>query len=138
MSIFLGITALATLPQAAPAPAHHSASASPVQAEVVRSARDWLAMVDAGRWDESWRATGSSFRTMNTAKVWADVSEQVRVPLGAVTSRADLSHENIPAPPHGYELVKFRTSFANKPGALETLTLVREGQAWRVVGYIIE
>ena len=138
MSIFLGITALAMLPQAAPAPAHQSASPSPVQAEVVRSAREWLAMVDAGRWDESWRATGASFRSMNTSKVWADVSEQVRVPLGAVTSRADLSHESVPAPPHGYEMVKFRTSFANKAGALETLTLVREGQAWRVVGYMIE
>jgi DNA-binding CsgD family transcriptional regulator len=137
MSLFIGVAALALLPQQASAPAQDAAVAA-AQSEVVRSARDWLAMVDAKRWDESWRATGESFRKNNTAKVWADVSEQGRVPLGAVISRADLSQETVPAPPHGYEMVKFRTSFANKPGATETLSLVREGGAWRVVGYIID
>lgn len=138
MSFIMGVAALALLPQPASAPAQSAASVSPSQPEVVRSARDWLALVDAGRWDDSWRATGKSFRSNNTSKVWADVSEQVRVPLGAVVSRADLSQESVPAPPHGYQMVKFRTSFANKPNATETLTLVREGEAWRVVGYIIE
>ncbi len=137
MSFVLGIAALALLPQSAPAPAAGGAAASPVQAEVARSARAWLALVDAGRWDESWRATGASFQKLNTVRVWADVSERVRVPLGAVLSRTELSQETVPAPPHGYEMIKFRTSFANKPDTVETLSLVREGGAWRVVGYLI-
>ncbi len=137
MSFILGIAALALLPQSASAPETARAQATPIQIEVTRVARDWLAIVDAGRWDESWRATGASFRAMNTPQVWAQVSEQGRVPLGAIVSRADLSHESVPAPPAGYEMVKFRTSFANRPNTVETLTLVREGQTWKVVGYII-
>ena len=137
MSLILGIAAILLQPQAASAPADDAAQA-PARADVVRAARDWLATVDAGQWEESWRATGQSFRTMNTIESWRSASEQARVPLGALVSRADLSQESIPAPPHGLEMVKFRTSFANRRGALETLTLVREGQAWRVVGYYIE
>ena len=117
--------------------AGNGAAASPAQAEVARSARDWLVLVDAGRWDESWRATGASFQKLNTARAWANASQRVRVPLGPVLSRTELSQESVPAPPHGYEMIKFRTSFANKPDTVETLTLVREGGAWRVAGYLI-
>lgn len=138
MSFVLGIAALISQPQFAQTSPEPPAQASPAQADVVRSARDWLAIVDAGRWEESWRATGASFRSMNTVAAWTSASEQGRVPLGAMVSRADLSQESVPAPPYGYEMVKFRTSFANRPSAVETLTLVREGQAWRVVGYMID
>ena len=138
MSILFGIAALMLQPQTAPTPATPPLQVSQRQAEIIRSARDWLAIVDAGRWEESWRATGQSFREMNTVEVWASASEQARVPLGALVSRADLSQESVPAPPHGAEVVKFRSSFANRSSAIETLTLVREGQAWRVVGYWID
>jgi DNA-binding CsgD family transcriptional regulator len=138
MSLILGIAALALQPQSVSTPVQTSAPATPAQAEIVRSARDWLAIVDAGRWAESWRATGDSFRSMNTVEAWTQASQQGRVPLGAMVSRADLSRESVPAPPHGLEMVKFRTSFANRAGATETLTLIREGQAWRVVGYWID
>jgi DNA-binding CsgD family transcriptional regulator len=138
MSFILGIAALALQPQIAQPSADRPAPASQAQAEIVRSARDWLAIVDAGRWDESWRATGESFRNLNTVEAWTRASEQARIPLGAVVSRADLSRETVPAPPFGYEMVKFRTSFANRAGVVETVTLAREGQAWRVVGYWID
>lgn len=135
MLFVLGIAAALLQPQPAPQATESPAHA---QADIVRSARDWLALVDAGRWDDSYRATAQSFRSLNTVGVWTSVSEQVRVPLGPMVSRADLSQEWVPAPPHGYEMVKFRTSFANRPNVTETLTLVREGQAWRVSGYTID
>ena len=138
MSFLLGIAALILQPQIATTSAASSAQVSPAQAEIARSARDWLAIVDGGRWEESWRATGASFRSLNTVAAWASASEQARVPLGAVVSRADLSQESVPAPPHGYEMVKFRTSFANRANVVETVTLVREGQEWRVVGYWLD
>ena len=137
MSLVLGLAVLALQPQSASTSAQNTVAATPAQAEIVRSARDWLAIVDAGRWAESWRATGESFRSLNTVEAWTQASQQGRVPLGAMVSRADLSRESVPAPPAGLEMVKFRTSFANRPAATETLTLVREGQAWRVVGYWI-
>ncbi|MCW1401538.1 DUF4019 domain-containing protein [Novosphingobium sp. MW5] len=112
-------------------------SEAAAQAEVEQSARSWLALVDAGKWNESWSATGTSFQRLNSAKVWASVSDKVRAPLGAVTSRKLVSSEEVPAPPAGYTMVKFRTDFAGKAGAVETLTLVREAGGWKVTGYII-
>ena len=135
MLFVVGIAAALLQPQSAPQSAETPAQA---QAQIARSARDWLALVDAGRWEDSYRAPAGSFRSLNTVDVWSNVSEHVRVPLGAMVSRADLSQDWVPAPPHGYEMVKFRTSFANRPNVTETLTLVREGGAWRVSGYTID
>jgi DNA-binding CsgD family transcriptional regulator len=138
MSMILGIAAIMLQPQSASAPADPPVQAAPAQADVVRSARDWLALVDAERWEDSWRGTTDSFRNMNTVEAWRSASEQARVPLGAVVSRADLSRESVPGPPSGYVVVKFRTSFANRASATETLSLAREGETWRVVGYYID
>jgi DNA-binding CsgD family transcriptional regulator len=139
MSLILGIAALTMQPQAATPPASATAAArNAEQTEIARAARDWLALVDAGRWEDSYRGTADSFHAVNTLRVWTDVNERGRVPLGAVLSRADLSVDWVPAPPAGYQMVKFRTSFANRPNTVETVTLVREGGAWRVAGCWID
>ncbi len=108
------------------------------QSDVAKAAQEWLALVDAGKWRESWAATAPSFQSLNTVEVWQSVSESARVPLGRVVSRTFGSEESIPAPPRGYRLVRFRTQFANKPAATETLSLSREGESWKVAGYIID
>lgn len=137
MTLILGLLALTALPQVATSPPTPATSSDAPNAEVVESARRWLVLVDQGRWDESYRATGTAFRKLNTAQVWASVSEKVRVPLGAVISRTFVSQENLPAPPAGYEVVKFRTRFANKAEAVETVSLDREDGGWHVVGVTI-
>lgn len=138
MTLAFGLLALTALPQLAstPAPPPIIARAMP-GTPAVDTARQWLALLDQARWNESYRATGTSFRKLNTVQVWADVSEKVRVPLGKVVSRAFVSQENLPAPPYGYEVVKFRTSFTNKADTVETVTLEREDGSWRVVGVMI-
>lgn len=138
MSFVFGLLALVALPQAeTPTPPSADATQAAAGSALVESARQWLVLVDQARWDESYRATGQAFRKLNTAKVWAATSEKVRVPLGAVLSRTFVSQENLPAPPAGYEVVKFRTSFAKKADALETVTLERETGGWHVVGVTI-
>ncbi|MBB4840254.1 DNA-binding CsgD family transcriptional regulator [Sphingomonas kyeonggiensis] len=136
MTFALGLLALALLPSA-PTTTHAASQVAP-NPEVVDTARQFLVLGDQGRWDESYQATGAAFRKLNTAAVWRTVSEKVRTPLGAVVSRTLIGQENLPAPPYGYEVVKFRTSFANKAEAVETVTLEREGGAWRVVGVTID
>lgn len=136
MTLVLGLLALAGLNPAAAPPPPAVAQEAPDPA-VVDAARAFLQLVDKSQWDESYALFGTAFHKINTARVWADVSEKVRVPLGAVVSRTFLSQENLPAPPAGYEVVKFRTSFANKADAVETVTLDREGGRWVVVGVTI-
>jgi hypothetical protein len=74
---------------------------------------------------------------LNTSETWASLSAEVRPPLGEVLSRTATGQEEIPAPPYGYQLVKFRTTFAHRGETTETVTLEREGEAWKVVGYLI-
>lgn len=139
MSLILAALALTTIPASVPTlPSAPAMLAETPQAEVEAAARRWLALVDESRWEESWRATGDQFRALNTVQVWTSVSQRVRVPLGAMRSRTLISAEDVPAPPNGYMMVKFRTSFANKADAIETVSLTREGGGWRVVGVYVD
>lgn len=135
MSAILGVLVLAATPQPAVEP---TPAAAVAEATVVQAARDWLVLGDQARWGEGWNATAASFRQLNTLEKWIEVSEKVRKPLGAVISRTLVSQESVPAPPAGVEVVKFRTSFANKAAAVETVSLAREGGRWVIVGIYIE
>ncbi|WP_435418998.1 DUF4019 domain-containing protein [Parerythrobacter aurantius] len=104
--------------------------------EIVLAAQEWLALVDAHDWGGSWAATGKQFRELNTRQKFAETAESVQPKLGATLSRTFLSQEFVPAPPAGYESVKFRTQFVAKPDTVETLALQQEEDGkWRVVGY---
>lgn len=142
MSFSLALLALASLSGGAetPAPASQSAASEELAAGTVAasSARQWLAAVDRSDWNESWNATGESFKALNTTGRWTEASEAARRPLGAVLSRNLVSEEWFPAPPYGYRVVRFKTSFANKSGAIETLSLSLEDGSWKVVAYIID
>ena len=137
MSVSLALFALASLSGNAGTPAAAPSTAR-AQSPAVAAARDWLALVDKGDWNGSWEATGQAFKALNTVETWTRVASQVQSPLGAVKSRVLVSEETVPAPPYGYQMVKFRTDYANKAGAIETLSLVREGGSWRVVGVTVE
>ncbi len=137
MSLTFALLAFASMTGTAGAPAA-TPSTAPAESAAVLAARDWLALVDKGDWTASWDATGQSFKALNTVDIWAKASETVRPPLGALRSRVLISEVDVPAPPYGYQMVKFRTDYANKAGAVETVSLMREGGAWRVVGVIID
>jgi DNA-binding CsgD family transcriptional regulator len=104
----------------------------------VQSAQQWLERGDAADWRGSWAATGASFRKVNSLALWTSVSEKVPVPLGAVVSRTLISAEEVPTPPEGNFVVKFRTRFANKADAVETIALTREDGTSKVVGCYID
>ncbi len=138
MMLVVGLTALMFAADLAPqSAAGEAGTTAAATSEAATTARQFLTLLDAGRWDESYQYTGTQFRKLNSLQLWTSVSEKVRKPLGAATSRTFLSQDNFPAPPDGYDVVKFRTSFAGKPDAIETVTLARENGAWRVAAVII-
>ncbi len=140
MSLFLAALAVTALSQnaSAPRPAVPSATVdAATAAQTTRTAGAWLALVDQGRWNDSWTASGEQFRQSITRGSWNALIESVRRPLGAVRSRTTLNRARVAAARRSYVVVKFRTSFANKPAAIETVSLEREGNEWRVVGYWI-
>lgn len=105
-------------------------------------ARDWLAAVDKGDYDAAWKRAGARFRKTLTLPAWQSAAAKARMPRGAVLQRSVRATklENKPGASQGtgdVAVVVFRTSFAKQPSTAETLTLEREAQGWRVIGYHI-
>jgi hypothetical protein len=115
-----------------------SSHPAPADLEV---ARTWVALVDGGRWDESWQAAGNLFRSQMPQARWASTIGPVRLPLGAVSARSLKSVSkttSLPGAPDGeYEVVQFETRFLSKASATETVVLAHESSGWKVDGYFI-
>ena len=120
-------------------PASETATAVAARDEAVATAaREWLELGDAADWQSAFDAAGATFREANTVAGWTAASHQVRSPLGDVIKRELASVRYLNAPPKGFQEVVFRTEFANRAGATETVTLVKEEGGWKVVGILIE
>src|SRR5262249_27722464 len=107
------------------------------------AAQKFLALTDANDAKGAWEAAGKQFRDAVTVELWANGLNEVRVPLGPLVERAQLSVQftnNFPgaAAEGEYALLSFRTSFAKRTDSRETVTLQREPDGvWRVIGYFI-
>ena len=140
MSVVFGfIFVLASVPHSANEPDIEAPTAlSTVEAEVEHAARDWLALGDEGHWAEAWKGTSRSFRESNTLESWTQAAKSVRAPLGAVNSRAIIHNSMVLAPAAGVLVIKFRTNFARKASAVETVSMTREEGSWRVTSVWVE
>jgi hypothetical protein len=102
----------------------------------------WLALVDKGQYAESWTGASAYFRQAIAEPTWIAAVKAARDPLGALTARSLKSATtttSLPGAPDGeYEVLQFQSSFADKTGVLETVTLKREGDAWKVAGSFIK
>jgi DNA-binding CsgD family transcriptional regulator len=103
-------------------------------ASAARAAEDFLLLVDESRWADSYAATAAEFRRLNTLAVWSEVSQRVRPPLGKLLTRDLVANEYVPAPPAGYRLIKFRSTYANGTQQTESVSLAWEDGAWKVAG----
>jgi hypothetical protein len=101
-----------------------------------------LAETDAGSHGAAWALAGAKFRNAVSLEQWQGAARQVLGPLGAVRAReanGSKPTRSLPGAPEGdYLIFSYLTDFANKAGAIETLTLAREADGqWRVVGYFV-
>ena len=116
-------------------------ASDPSNAAIENAASEWVVLVDQQKWVESWGAAGSLFRSQLTSGQWHSAVGPVRSPLGALQSRKlekITAAKSLPGAPDGeYRVVQFRTNFANKAGAIETIILAQEGARWAVNGYFI-
>ncbi len=82
-------------------------------------------------------SAAEAFLVLWDANRWAEVSDRVRPPLGKLLTRNLVTNEYVPAPPEGYQLVKFASSYADGTNQVESLSLAWEDGAWKVVGIVI-
>jgi len=108
-----------------------------------RSAESWLALADAGKYDETWNEAAVYFKNAITKEPWSDAMKSTRAPLGAVLDRKLKSAKytkTLPGAPDGeYVVIQYGTGFEHKKSAVETITpmLDKDGK-WRVSGYFIK
>jgi len=108
-----------------------------------QSSVTWLALVDSGKYANSWDEAAQLFKSAVTKDQWLSALGQVRTPQGKVVSRKLKSAtytKTLPGAPAGeYVIVQYDTNFENKEGAVETVTpmLEKDGK-WRVSGYFIK
>ncbi len=112
------------------------------QAAVVKEAEQWLARVDAGEYDQSWKDSAEFFRNAITEAAWIDTLTKLRKPLGEVQSRKLLNAQgakSLPGAPDGdYLVMQFETNFSGKEKSVETLTFMLQGDgSWKASGYFI-
>jgi hypothetical protein len=108
-----------------------------------KSATAWLALVDAGKYGESWDGAAELFRQAMTRPQWEGTLDKVRTPLGKMVSRklkAAKFMRDLPGAPAGdYVVIQYDTNFAAQSGATETVTPMKDKDgAWRVAGYFIK
>jgi hypothetical protein len=131
-AILLGLSFLAT-----------ACTGASVPPEAQPAAESWLALVDAGRYPESWNAGADYFKGAVDSATWVKQLNAVRAPIGDMKSRTLKSAKaakSLPGAPDGeYVVFQFDASFAQKGTAVETVTVSREKDgAWRSAGYFIK
>jgi len=104
------------------------------------AAQQWLALVDAGQYDQSWDQASSPFKEKVTKEQWRSTMSSGRAPLGKMESRQfkDGQYEtSLPGAPAGkYFVIQYRTKFANSGPMIETITpMLDKDGTWRVAGY---
>ena len=114
-----------------------------VEKTVVVEAQTWLALIDAGRYAESWQAAGTAFQAGVGESDWTAAIKSVRPPLGSLQTRTLKSARqlhNLPGAPAGeYVLIQFGTSFEHATSTVETVTFMQEADgSWKSAGYYIK
>jgi hypothetical protein len=106
------------------------------------AARSWLALVDKGDADASWKSAGAKFDEVFPLDKWREALKTYRTPMGALESRTAIattfSTDVADLPPGDYANVQFRTNFANKVDAHESISLEHTADGtWLVIGYAL-
>ena len=104
-------------------------------------AERWLALLDAGDYEEAFEHESVRFRIAGTQKQFVRYMQGRRAPFGRVEARKFIGAAHLKklvGMPDGiYEGVLFKSTFQNKSVAAERVILAREAERWQVIDYRI-
>ena len=108
-----------------------------------QSSEAWLAVVDSGKYAQSWDEAAQFFKTAVSKDQWESALGSVRTPQGKVLSRKLKSAtytKTLPGAPDGeYVVIQYDTGFEHKRSAVETVVPMADKDGkWRVSGYFIK
>jgi hypothetical protein len=110
--------------------------------QALAAADAWLALVDDGKYAESWDAAAQFLKNAVSKDDFVKSLGAARKPLGKMKSREVQSKEyrtGLPGAPDGqYVVIQFKTALENKQSAVETITpMLDKDKKWRVSGYYV-
>ena len=105
----------------------------------VQAADAWLALVDSGRYADSWEEASPILKARTSREQWEKAMGKIRVPLGTLRSRTRTLGDYSKAPDGEHMLIQYDSRFERQPTAVETITSLRDKDGtWRVTGYFIK
>ncbi len=110
--------------------------------EAESAAIQWLALSDSRKYGESWDRAASLFQAAIPREQWVIAMQAMRSQLGVTQSRLTTTSKfakTLPGAPEGeYVVVQFQRDFANKAGATESVTPMKDTDGtWKVSVYFI-
>jgi hypothetical protein len=107
-----------------------------------KAAEAWMKIEDAETYDKSWEAASDHFRSQVPEQGWVRRMETTRKPLDPLLVRDLTASEwkaEVPNLPKGeYVAFVYETTFANGHPQIESVVMVHEGDAWKMVGYAVQ
>jgi Protein of unknown function (DUF4019) len=129
-------------PQAEPGAGQGTDPHAPEEQAAERQALGFLGYLDHGRFADSYAYTGMLIRGQLDREAFASQVEKDRAGTGTIQSRelVDASYTTTlaGAPEGQYVVLRYHSSFANRPDTVETLTLAFAKGYWRVSGWYIK
>jgi hypothetical protein len=111
-------------------------------ASAQKAAEAWLKIEDSESYDKSWAAASDYFRSQVPEQGWVRRMAVTRKPLDPLVTRdleASEWKSEVPNLPKGeYVAFVYQTVFANGHPQVESVVMVHEGDAWKMVGYAVQ
>lgn len=102
----------------------------------------WLSIVDRHESQTSWDQSGTMFQAQVTKAEWSTMLNDARTPLGSIQKRKLAKSKfktSLPGAPDGEYVVNvFNSTYQQKAKAVETVTVAKNQDDWRVIGYLIK
>ena len=108
-----------------------------------KAALDWLALVDASKFEATWDEAATSFQKAQTKADWAKGLGGARPTMGKLVWRTFLNHEiraSLPnLPPGKYITIRFTSVFEKHKDGAESVTLIKDGtRGFRMMSYLLK
>ncbi len=107
-----------------------------------QAANDWLTLVDAGKYAESWKQTSPFLQSHFPQAAWEKRLNETRKPLEPFVERTLSTtqyREQIPGLPQGqYVALVWDSYFGVKHQMLESVIMSFENGVWKPIGYAVQ
>lgn len=105
-------------------------------------AAEFLALVDGGEYAESWQSSATLMREKVNRQDWIEKLDKARSLSGGLVQRiqksASYATEVKDSPEGEYIMLIYESDFQKAEEVSEYVTVMREGDAWKVAGYFMQ